>query len=242
VEQLEFLKKVEPFNVLPAEVLPGIAQQLQKVTYSKETVIYQQEVTKMKGVDLIAAGEYESFFYDNLHNRRLLENHREGFCFGGQSILLNRNRALRSVIAKAGTVVYFLPRKTFKALCQTFEDFFQFFTIDFGKRMMNEEFANFFKNPASFAESNGATDQIYSKKIIDIEQRDIVSCNHNSPIYTAAIKMAEAKVSCLFVRDDQEKIIGFVTDITIRDNVVAKQVNAAMPISRHNRHWYLFNR
>lgn len=231
MEQLEFLKKAEPFNLLPAETLTSIAQQLQKVTYSTETAIYQQEVTKMRGVDLIAAGSYESFFYDNLHNKRLVENHREGFCFGGQSILLNRNRSLRSVIAKEGTVVYFLPRKTFKALCQTFENFFQFFTIDFGRRMMNEEFANFFKNPASFAESHGTTDQIYSKKLIDIEQRQIVSCTAGTPVYLAVKKMAEAKVSCLFVRDEQGKIVGFVTDMTIRDNVVAKQIDSAGPIS-----------
>jgi CBS domain-containing protein len=34
--------------------------------------------------------------------------------------------------------------------------------------------------------------------------------------------MAEHKVSCLFVKDDQENIIGFVTDITLRDKVVAQ--------------------
>ncbi len=231
MEPLEFLKKTEPFSFLPAEALISTAQQLQKVIYDKEIVIYQQEITKMKGVDLIVAGEYESFIYDNLHNMRLVENHREGFCFGGQSILLNRNRALRTVIAKEGTIVYFLPRKNFKALCQTFDQFFQFFTIDFGRRMMNEEFANFFKHPASFAESNVGADQLYSKKIIDIERRDIVSCSHDTPIYLAAAQMAQAKVSCIFVKNEQEEITGFLTDITIRDNVVAKQIAANGPVS-----------
>lgn len=231
MEPLEFLESTEPFNLLPAETLASTALQLQKVIYSKETVIYQQEITKMKGVDLIVSGKYESFIYDSLHNRRLVENHWKGFCFGGQSILFNRNRSLRTVIALEGTVVYFLPRKTFKALCQTFDNFFQFFTIDFGRRMMNEEFANFFKNPASFAESHGATDQVYSKKITDIEQRDIVSCSYDTPVFMAAAKMAQAKVSCLFVRDGQENIVGFVTDMTIRDNVAAKQIDARTPIS-----------
>ncbi len=231
MEQLEFLKKTEPFNLLPPEALASTAEQLQKITYSKETVIYQQEITKMKGVDIIVSGEYESFFYDNLHAMRLVENHREGFCFGGQSILLNRNRSLRTVIAREGTVVYFLPRKTFKALCQTFDTFFQFFMIDFGRRMMNDEFANFFKNPASFAENHVASDQVYSKKITDIEQRDIISCTYDTPIFLAAAKMAQAKVSCLFVRDGQEKIVGYVTDMTIRDNVVAKQIDAGTAIS-----------
>jgi len=232
VEQLDFLKKTEPFNLLPEEALASTAQQLQKVTYDKEIVIYQQEITKMKGVDVIISGGYESFFYDSMHNRQLVENHREGFCFGGQSILLNRNRSLRTVIAKEGTEVYFLPRKNFKALCQTFEAFFQFFTIDFGRRMMNEEFANFFKNPASFAEGNVAADQIYSRKLTAIEQRDIVSCTADTPTYLAAAKMAQAKVSCLFVKDEKGEIAGYVTDMTIRDNVVAKQVDAATPISK----------
>ncbi|MGI4749935.1 MAG: DUF294 nucleotidyltransferase-like domain-containing protein [Janthinobacterium lividum] len=231
MEILEFLKKTEPFSLLPSEVLETLPQQMQKLVYSQETVIYQQEITKMKGVDLIVSGSYESFIYDNLHNTRLVENHPAGFCFGGQSILLNRNRSLRTVVAKEGTEIHFLPRKNFKALCQTFEAFFQFFIIDFGRRMMNEEFANFFKNPSSFAENHGATDQIYSKKIIDIEQREIISCSYDTPIYQAAAKMAQAKVSCLFVKDDQGKINGYVTDITIRDNVVSKQINAAGPIS-----------
>ncbi|WP_419801266.1 DUF294 nucleotidyltransferase-like domain-containing protein [Mucilaginibacter sp.] len=230
MEILEFLKTTVPFSLLPAEVLESLPQQMQKITYSQENVIYQQEITKMKGVDLIMSGSYQSFIYDNLHNMRLAETHTAGFCFGGQSILLNRNRSLRTVIAREGTVVYFLPRKNFKALCQTFDAFFQFFTIDFGRRMMNEEFANFFKNPSSFAENSGATDQIYSKKIIDIEQRKIISCSYDTPIYQAAAQMAKAKVSCLFVKNEQGKIEGYITDITIRDNVVAKQVDAAGPI------------
>ncbi|WP_432327624.1 hypothetical protein ACRQ5D_30605 [Mucilaginibacter sp. P25] len=62
VQRLEFLSKVSPFNLLPTEVLEQVADQLQEIRYSKDTVIYQQEVTKMRGVDIIAEGEYESFF------------------------------------------------------------------------------------------------------------------------------------------------------------------------------------
>ena len=221
-----------PFNLLPEDTLAATSLQLQKIVYEKEMVIFQQEISKMKGVDIIVSGEFESFIYDGEHNQKLFENHRSGFVFGAQSILLNRNRSLRTVVVKAGTVVYFLPRKNFKNLCQQFENFFQFFTIDFGRRMMNEEFAAFFKNPASFAEGNMAADQIYSRKLTEIEQRQIVSCTYDTPVYMAAAQMAAAKVSCLFVRDANGKIIGFLTDITIRDNVVARQIDATAPVSR----------
>jgi CBS domain-containing protein len=230
VQRLDFLKKVSPFNLLPAEVLEEIADQLQEIRYSKDTVIYQQEVTKMRGVDIVAEGEYESFFYDSQQNKRLLEHHYSGYCYGGISVLLNRKQSIRTVIAKKGTTVFFLHRKDFRSLCKTYEEFFQYFTSDFGKRMLNDEFAHFYKRPATFEESYIASEQLYSRKIETIEYREIVSCLQSTPIYETARLMAKHKVSCIFIRDERAKIVGYVTDITLRDNVVAKQADTSQPV------------
>ncbi|MFC0512641.1 DUF294 nucleotidyltransferase-like domain-containing protein [Mucilaginibacter angelicae] len=231
VQRLEFLSKVSPFNLLPAEVLEEIADQLQEIRYSKDTVIYQQEVTKMRGVDIIAEGEYESFFYDSQQNKRLLEHHYSGYCYGGISVLLNRKQSIRTVIAKKGTTVFFLHRKDFRSLCKTYEEFFQYFTSDFGKRMLNDEFAHFYKRPATFEESYIASEQLYSRKIETIEYREIVSCPQSTPVYETARLMAKHKVSCIFIRNEQSKIVGYVTDITLRDNVVSKQADTAQPVA-----------
>lgn len=114
-ERLEFLKHAIPFNILPEDVLLGVTDLLEEVKYNKEAVIYHQQVTKMKGVDIIVKGEYESFFYDSSYNKRSVEIHDEGSCYGGISILLNRKRSLKTVIAKKGTVVYTLPKKTLQS-------------------------------------------------------------------------------------------------------------------------------
>jgi CBS domain-containing protein len=224
-ERVAYLLTITPFNPLPLEVLQGIAEQLQEVSYKKDTVIYQQESTKLKGVDIIVKGEYESFFYDSIQNKRLVEYHTAGFCYGGVSILLNRRQSMRTVIAKKGTLVYFLHRKDFRALCKTYEAFFLYFTAEFGKRMQNEEFVHFFKRPASFDESYSAADQVYSRKIESVEYRPIVQCTEQTPIFKAAASMAANKVSCLFVTDEQKQIKGYVTDITLRDKVIALQRN-----------------
>lgn len=231
VQRLEFLSKVSPFNLLPAEVLEEIADQLQEIRYSKDTVIYQQEVTKMRGVDIVAEGEYESFFYDSQQNKRLLEHHHSGYCYGGISVLLNRKQSIRTVIAKKGTTVFFLHRKDFRSLCKTYEEFFQYFTSDFGKRMLNDEFAHFYKRPATFEESYIASEQLYSRKIETIEYREIVSCPQSTPVYETARLMAKHKVSCIFIRNEQSKIVGYVTDITLRDNVVSKQADTAQSVA-----------
>jgi CBS domain-containing protein len=228
--RLEFLKTVTPFNTLPEDVLVGVAKELKEVSYKNDTTIYQQDVTMMKGVDIIAEGSYESFFYDSAGNKRLVETHQPGFCYGGVSVLLNRRRSLRTVIAKKGTTVYFLHRKEFRVLCKAYEEFFLHFTAEFGKRMQNEEFVHFFKQPASFTESYIAAEQMYSRRIDSIEYRAVVSCHHQTPIFKAAQLMAAQKTSCLFILDDEQKIIGYVTDITLRDKVIAQQHNAAEPV------------
>jgi CBS domain-containing protein len=231
IQKLDLLKKSPPFDLLPEDVLIGVSELLEEVKYSKEASIYQQEVTKMSGVDIIAQGEYESFFYDTAQNKRSIEIHHEGYCYGGISILLNRKRSLKTVIAKKGTVVYTLRKNDFTELCKSFEPFFHHFTAEFGRRMLDDEFSHFVKRPVGFEESYIASDQIYSKRIESIQYRNIVSSPASEPVYLAARKMAKNKVSCLFVKDDADKIVGFVTDITIRDKVVAKLSGAEEPLS-----------
>ena len=224
-DRIRFLKTATPFNVLPHEVLQNVAEQLQQVTYSKEAIIYKQEVTKMKGVDIIVEGEYETFFYDSMHNKRCVELHNNGYTYGGISVLLNRRKSIKTVIAKKGTRVYFLKSKDFKDICQAYESFFHYFTALFSQRMQNAEFAHFFKRPVAFQESFIGSEQLYSKTIESIEYRDILSCSNDTPIYYAARMMADEKISCIFVRDGDDKIVGYATDITLRDNVVSKHVN-----------------
>ncbi|MDB5246813.1 MAG: signal transduction protein [Segetibacter sp.] len=229
-DRLKIIKKSVPFNLLPEDVLRGITDLLEEVKYTKEAVIYHQEVTKMNGVDIIVEGEYETFFYDSSQNKRSVEIFGEGSCYGGISVLLNRKRSLKTVVAKKGTVVFILPRKDFVELCQSFEAFFHHFTAVFGTHMLDDEFAHFVKRPTAFEESYIASDQLYSRKIESIQYRNIVSCAGSTPIFLAVKMMARNKVSCLFVKDEQAQIIGYVTDITIRDKVVATISDANNPV------------
>ncbi|MEP7143007.1 MAG: DUF294 nucleotidyltransferase-like domain-containing protein [Ferruginibacter sp.] len=226
-----FLKTAVPFNLLPDDVLEGIAGLLIETRFKKDGIFYRQELSRMKGIDIIAEGEYETFFYDSSHNKRLVEIFHPGDCYGGISELLNGSKSLCTVIVKKGTLVYTLPRKIFNDLCKTHESFYQHFTDSFGHRMLNEEFAHFYKNPTNFERSFITSEQLYSRRIESVEYRDIVWCAADTPVYQAAIVMGRQKVSCLFVKNKQSKITGFLTDITIRDNVVATQAAYESPVS-----------
>jgi CBS domain-containing protein len=229
-EQYQFLKTVKPFDLLPDEVVQGVADLLQEVHHTKESILYLQDVSKMRGLDIIVEGEYEVFFYDSEQNKRLIGKRTSGSCYGGSSILLNRKRSIRTVIARKGTVVYTLHRKEFIALCQAYENFFHFFTAEYGQRMLDEEYAHFVRPSKTTPENYIAADQLYSRKLETIEPREIVACTSDTPIFEAAKTMVWHKISCLFVKDAQEQIIGFVTDLTLRNNVVARQIDVTRPV------------
>ncbi len=74
-------------------------------------------------------------------------------------------------------------------------------------------------------------DKFYSKKVGDLHHRNLRICAQDTPIFEAAQVMAKEKISCLFIGDMDHQIIGFVTDITLRDKVIAKQRDPREPIS-----------
>jgi CBS domain-containing protein len=231
-DKLDFLRTVKPFDLLPEDVLAEVAAGLQEVQHPREGVIYFQDETKLRGLDILVEGEYETFFYDSQQNRRVVEYSRRGDCYGGVSLLLNRKKSLRTVVAKKNTRVYFLHRREFLALCQGYEGFFHFFTARYGQRMLNEEYAHFVRPLTSAGQSYLASDQLFSRRIETLELRPMVLCAAYTPIHEVARRMAEARTSCYFITDADVdgRIIGYVTDITLRDKVVAGLADARLPV------------
>lgn len=231
-DKVDFLRKIKPFNLLPEEALQTVAEVLEEVKYKQESVIYLQEFSKLRGIDILVDGAYEAFFYDSEKNKRLCEQLVKGAVYGGVSVLLNKRRSIRTVIARKGTIVYFLHRKDFKALCLAHKEFFHHFTDDFGNRMIDDEFAHFVRTNTSSEDNFIGSDLFFSRKIETITPREIISCPSDTPIYKTAQIMAEGKISCLFVSDVKGQYLGYVTDITLRDNILAKGANLNLPI-RH---------
>lgn len=230
---VEFLKTISPFPTLGELVLQELANQLQETTFHKESVVYLQDRTRMSGLDIVVQGGYEIFFYDSEQKKRMTQVLGPGTSYGGMSILLNKSRSIRTVIAKKGTLIYRLSTQEFKRLCQEEAEFFHYFATGFGKLMLNDEYAHFLTRNSHYPEDNySASDQFYSRRIEAIEARELICCTASTPIHRAAALMAEQKISCLFVTGSQEQIIGYVTDITLRDNVIARQINAQDPIEK----------
>jgi len=231
-DRLAFLRTVEPFNLLPPEVLEEVAALLQEVTHPREALIYRQGETKLRGVDLIIEGAYDTFFYDGQQQRRLPEVYGPGECYGGVSVLLNKKRSLRTVQARAGTRVYFLHRNDFRSLCLGYEAFFQYFTNRYGKLMLDDEYAQLVHPGPQAPQNFIAADELYSRRMAAVELRPVLACPGTTPTHEVARLMAKARSSCYFVLDEAgQEVAGYVTDITLRDKVIANLGDARQPIS-----------
>lgn len=72
-------------------------------------------------------------------------------------------------------------------------------------------------------------EHFYNKKVADLHFRYLLIAKAETPVFQAAQMMAKAKVSCLFV-GEENGIEGFVTDIVLRDKVLAKKLPFETPI------------
>ena len=136
--------------------------------------------------------------------------------------------------ARAGTRVYFLHRNHFRSLCLGYDAFFQHFTTRYGRLMLDDEYAQLVHPGPQAAQNFIAADELYSRRMATVELREVLACPGSTPTHEVARRMAKARSSCYFVLgDDGQTIAGYVTDITLRDKVVAGLGDARLPISTY---------
>lgn len=75
------------------------------------------------------------------------------------------------------------------------------------------------------------SDQFYSKKVQDLLVRRIRLASPNATAQDCAMQMAQEQVSCLFVGESKENIQGYITDLILRDKVLAKGLRINTPAS-----------
>ncbi len=228
----ELLASVTPFNLLPENEIRNLAGVVEDHVFKKEKIQYHQDYTKLKSVDVIVEGSYHVFFYDAERNKKLIEELEPGRVYGAMSILFNKKRSIRTVVAREGTRVLAIDRRTFVDLTAKYDDFARFFSSEFGSYMMLEDFASAMRGKKNEMENYVASDHFFTKTLKSIQPRPLITCSPDIPIHEAARIMTKQRISCIFVKKKgEESILGFITDITLREDVVAEEVPYNTPVS-----------
>lgn len=227
-DKLEFLKNTTPFDKLPQEELQKLAPLIREIHFGKKESLYQQNKTPVEGLDIVFEGAYEAFVLTSENIKKSLQIVEAGQTYGAFSILLNKGKSLLTVEVQKKTAIYRLPADTFKNLCKSYDDFYQYFLTAFGKEMLHGQYVGSISNPTMDLEAL-SFDRYFVRKLNTVNTRQIISCDIHTPCHDAARIMEQHKLSCLFV-ENQGVLTGYVTDIIMRNKIVGGQMHSATPV------------
>jgi CBS domain-containing protein len=222
-----FLSGVVPFSVLSEDVLKEISREFSVVHYSSGTRLFYQGKSKVEYLYIIQKGAVERYFEEG-QNKTLRGVLGEGDLYGGISMLVNNGVAVRSLSILENTYFYILPKPVFLKICNEHKAFAEYFTGDFGKRMMDRSYASIIKNAGGAADSET---QFFNLQVQDIYHRNILSCTEDTSIQQAAALMSDKKCSSIFIKNSKGDYTGVVTDTDLRGKVIAKGHDITAPMA-----------
>ncbi|MCK5311054.1 MAG: CBS domain-containing protein [Desulfobacteraceae bacterium] len=194
--------------------------------HKKGTTLFVQGESKVEDFYVIVKGSLERYF-EGSKGKVLRDKLGEGDTYGGMSILMNDSVSVITLRVAEDSIFYTLPADKFLDLCSRFDHFKEFYTNTFGKWMQRKSYAGILARQTSKEHAS----PFFSQPVSAIFKPNLVSCSHESTIKQAAQKMTKNKISSIFIRDENKKINGIVTDSDLRERVVTKGYDISRPVS-----------
>ncbi len=223
-----FLSSIAPFSFLPEAEIEKAAMELSLVFHPKNMLIFTQGLSKIESLYIIQNGSAERYFEEGDHNidRALMS---EGDLFGGISMLINNSISIRSLRTTEDTHFYVWPKTCFLDVCNRNEQFLEYFTDTFGKRMLDRSYAAIV---AKTIQPGEEALQFLNQPVSSITQKNLISCASGTTIQSAAELMSRFKCSSIFVKSNQGGFVGIVTDNDLRRKVIASGLDIQNPVEK----------
>ncbi len=222
-----FLAGVDPFSFLPEEELVEIAARLSAVQYPKNKVLFIQGRTRIGHLYILHKGSAERY-YEEAGKKTMLSVLGEGDSYGGISILLNDGISVRTLQVKDNSYFYLLPKDVFLDICKRYPDFSEFYTDIFGKRMLEKSYAAII---AKTAQPGVEGLQFFNQPISTLYTKKPIFGHVDLSIRDAANLMVEYKISSLFIKDDDGKCVGVLTEKDLTRKVIVFAWDVDRPVS-----------
>ncbi len=218
---LEFLRKTHPFDLLKEHDLVGLVSVLERKEFEADLLLYQQDLSPLEELSIIYEGEVEKYFLGAGNARSYPETFGPGDTFGAISILLNNNKAIRSVRTLTHGVMYLMPATRFRELCETNLEFSAFFMQQFGTRMLTSGYAEHLMRNARPAASFDVSEHAFNKPLSELFNPYMNTVDADANIQESAKVMSYFRRGYVLVLDENKKPIGIVTDLDLRIKVVS---------------------
>jgi CBS domain-containing protein len=212
-----FLSHTPPFSFLPEEGIEQAAQNLSMVFYPKGTIVQVQGRSRLGYLYILQKGLAERYFEEEGRQtmRAVLD---EGDMYGGISILLNDGIPIRTLHVLEDSYFYLLPKNDFQKLADRYEDFIEYFTDIFGKRMLDRTYASVIARASAPIE---ASQQFFNQPVRQVYDANPAIGRKDMTIQQAAQKMSKEKSSYLIMPASDGLEAGIITTSDLAHKVIA---------------------
>ncbi|MGC9552372.1 DUF294 nucleotidyltransferase-like domain-containing protein [Vibrio metoecus] len=223
IEIQQFLQQHPPFDALPSNLLPNIAQQIEIAYFRKDTPIigHKQAISDLY---LIRSGAVEVYRrHGELYNRLT-----EGSLFG-QMGLLTRNQVSFAVSAIEDTLLYCIPEALFHQLHEEFDSFADFVEVEQSVRLRQT------------VKKQKEQNDLITSKVKRLLTHPAPTIDKNASIQQAALRMANENVSALLIldnqilhdeEDDSTPVVGIITERDLCRRVLAQGIDITQAVSQ----------
>ena len=222
-----FLSGIEPFSYLPKESISKAINELTVVQHPRGRVLFVQGKSRVGHLYIVQRGSAERYFEDR-GRKTMLGMLGEGDIYGGISMLLNDGISVRTLSVTEDAVFYLIPKKTFLKLCDVNENFTEYFTDTFGKRMLERSYAAIIAKTLQPQEEGLV---FFNQPISSIYTRKPVFGTVDLSIREAADLMDRKNISSLFIKDADGQCTGVVTEKDLAKKVVAAGYDTDRPVA-----------
>jgi CBS domain-containing protein len=225
---VDFFKNILPFNSLDDVTLHRLARHCRVDFFPKGTRLLTQGETDITHLYLIQRGGVKAFIEDEQGEVTLKDFRGEGDYIGALGIIRGTPANL-NIETVEDTFCFLLPRGIFLNLVEQEPAFAQYYLKSFSEKIVNTAYSELRHHKVS--KRSGDDLYLFSVKVGDLV-KTLRKVSSASSIQEAAAKMAEFRVGSLLVYDpdDEENIVGIITDRDLRGKVVAAGLDYTLPV------------
>ena len=211
----DFLKSYPPFNLIKNNSLIEIASEVTILYLEKGDTLYKQDGKINEHFYIVRDGSITLQYTINTVEKTLNIND-VGDVFGVRPLIAKENYK-STAAANEESIVYAIPISVFQSVIDNNAKVYKYLITAFATNAYDpytaEENAKVFVDYLPNTSSDIVTFQTanYTKKPI--------TCNSDSTVKDAAIKMSNNKIGCIIVVDDKKHPIGIITNSDIKNKI-----------------------
>jgi CBS domain-containing protein len=225
---VDFFKNIMPFNVLDDVTLNRLARHCRVDFYPKGTRLLTAGETEITHLYLIQRGGVKAFIEDDQGDVTLKDFRGEGDYIGALGIIRGTPANL-NIETVEDTFCFLLPRGIFLNLVEQEPAFAHYYLKSFSEKIVKTAYNELRHHKVS--KRSGDDLYLFSVRVGDLV-KTLRKVSSTSSIQQAAASMAEYRVGSLLVHDpdDEENIVGIITDRDLRGKVVAAGLDYNLPV------------